>query len=109
MSGKRKPAGMAIAWDEPTDGSPPDGRMPVDRVFELLEQERTGRTKAATVKRQASMLGKIARARELRASGLKPSQIAVRMSHELDYAADAPLSERQVRRWLADRKGDATT
>ena len=67
------------------------------------------RTNAANAARHAKMLACVERARELHDSGLKPSQIAVRMSRELGYAEDDPLRERQVQRWLAYEKGDTTT
>lgn len=64
------------------------------------------RTRAATDARVARKAERVARARALRAEGLSAPMIAIRMAREVGRDPDAnPFSERQVRRWLADKKG----
>ena len=63
---------------------------------ELTTKARAAWRETADQKRQ--------RARELKAQGLSAGQIATRMTVERNAPSRPPISARQVRRWLSERK-----
>jgi hypothetical protein len=63
------------------------------------------RTRPATDARVQQKETRAARARELKSQGLSVKMIGLRMTRELGRDPEAnPLSDRQVSRWLADKK-----
>ena len=100
---------------EITDRPPETHEMRLTRRAGTAESKLRDLTREATDKRLALEGERIARARELHASGLKPAQIALRMAREvrdargeLVYSEEKPLAPGQVRRWLRVRKPDTT-
>jgi hypothetical protein len=82
-----------------------DASTPTEVSERALATYRSLHTRPATEARIREKDERVARVRELRSQRLSVSMIAIRMTKELGRDPDKnPVSERQVSRWLADKK-----